>query len=198
MNPSDVSSAEAADIVLRERQRQREAEKRKQTGKHPDKTNTSEPLLETVSVPKWEGADEGEVDESELDRRQRALSEKLEKKQLEVQQQGKKLAKVRAELKALEEPIKAEIMQLRESLEQSNRREISLVTSVNSLRKDLFEKEKALKEVRKEKQDMADGLIRVMADYERRKTERLNEIAELVGAEAPNTRPPKAPNFVGF
>lgn len=180
MDTSDVTPSEAAELVLQERRRQRETEKRKEA--REAKNEVKDITLEKVSVPKWEGADEGEVDESELDRRQRALSEQLEKRQREVIRQSKQLAKVREELKALEQPIKAEIMQLREQLESANREEISLVQDVNILRKDLFEKEKALKKVRADKQDLADNLIKVMADYERRKTERLNEIADLVGA----------------
>lgn len=199
MNDAEWSSSEAAEVVLKERQKQREIEKKK--SKTPaDATPAQAPVLETVSVPKWEGAEEGEVDESELDRRQRAIAEQLEKKQREVHRQGKELARVRAELKALEEPIKAEIMQLREKLEDANRREKALVDAVNILRKDLFAKENTLKDVRTEKQDLADDLISVMADYEKRKTERLNEIAELVGGETAQIRSSKRPssNFSGF
>lgn len=199
MNHGDLSSSEAAEVVLKERQKQREIEQKKAMAANATAA-PKEPTLETVSVPKWEGAEEGEVDESELDRRQRAIGEQLEKRQREVQRQGKELARVRADLKALEEPIKAEIMQLRERLEDSNRREKALVDSVNMLRKDLFVKENSLKEVRTEKQDLADDLIRVMADYEKRKTERLNEIAELVGGDSgrrPTSKRPES-NFSGF
>lgn len=195
MNAGDFSSADAAEVVLKERERQREIERKKKSSAEKPEV---EPELETVSVPKWEGAEAGEVDESELDRRQRAIAEQLEKKQKEVHRQGKELARVRAELKALEEPIKAEIMQLREKLEDSNRREKSLVESVNTLRKDLFDKEKSLGEVRTEKQQLADNLIKVMADYEKRKTDRLNEIAELVGGEPAKQITPRASNFSGF
>jgi len=198
MNLSDDSTSEAAELVLKERQRQRELERRtKQAGDASDKA-VAEPTLEQVSVPKWEGAEAGEVDESELDRRQRAISERLERKQREVHEQGKELARVRAELKALEEPIKAEIMQLREKLESANRTEKGLVETVNALRKDLFEREKELSDVRATKQDLADGLIGVMADYEKRKTERLNEIAALVGGEAVPKKTAAKSNFAGF
>lgn len=199
MNHGDVSSSEAAEVVLKERQKQREIEQKR--AKAADGTAALEkPTLEIVSVPKWEGAEDGEVDESELDRRQRAIGEQLERRQREVHRQGKELARVRAELKALEEPIKAEIMQLREKLEDSNRREKALVDSVNMLRKDLFTKENSLKEVRSEKQDLADDLIRVMADYEKRKTERLNEIADLVGGDSVRTPASdrQTSNFSGF
>lgn len=199
MNHGDLSSSEAAEVVLKERRKQREIEEKKSKAA-ADGATPQEPTLETVSVPKWEGAEEGEVDESEMDRRQRAIAEQLEKRQREVNRLGKELARVRADLKALEEPIKAEIMQLREKLEDSNRREKALVDAVNLLRKDLFTKEKALKEVRTEKQDLVDDLIRVMADYEKRKTERLNEIADLVGGEPAQKLSSKRPasNFSGF
>lgn len=192
MNPADTSTSEAAEVVLKERQRQRDLETREKP-KSPSKPTP--PKLETVSVPKWEGAEAGEVDESELDRRQRAISQKLEARQQEVRRQGIQLARVRAELKKLEEPIKAEIMGLREQLEGANRRESGLVNMVNSLRKELFDKEGELKNVRTEKQELADRLIEVMADYEKRKTERLNEIADLVGEERV---PGKPSNFAGF
>lgn len=198
MDSSDVTPSEAAELVLRERQRQREAEKRREA--REAKGEAKDITIEKVSVPKWEGADEGEVDESELDRRQRALSEQLEKRQREVIRQSKQLARVREELKALEQPIKTEIMQLREQLETANRQEISLVQDVNLLRKDLFDKEKTLKKVRADKQDLADKLIRVMADYERRKTERLNEIADLVdaGSSTSGKVTNNQPTFSGF
>lgn len=193
---NDLSSSEAAEVVLRERERQRQADDRKKKASSDQLDEEKKPSLETVSTPKWDGAEAGEVDESELDRRQRALAEQLERRQREVIRQSKQLARVRDDLKALELPIKAEIMQLRERLEDANRREVVLVDTVNSLRKDLFEKEKGLKNVREEKQTLADDLIKVMADYERRKTERLNEIAELVGDKP--VEQPKASNFAGF
>lgn len=179
---------------MKERMRQREIDNR-QKAKGISAT-PKQPTLETVSAPKWEGAEAGEVDESELERRQRAISEQLEKKQREVLRQGRELERIQSELKALEQPIKAEIMMLREKLEHSNRREKALVDNVNSLRKDLYEKEKGLTNVRAEKQRLADDLIRVMADYERRKRERLNQIAELVGDD-PVLQPSKS-TFTGF
>lgn len=198
MDHSDQSYSDAAEVVLKERQRLREEEEREKKRAQSNIKSLKPPQLEAVSTPKWEGAEQGQVDESELERRQRALTEQLEKKQLEVQRQGKKLARVREELKALEEPIKAEIMQLRERLEQSNRSEAALVDAVNALRTDLFTKEESLNKIRKDKQDLADNLIRVMADYEKRKTERLNEIAHLVGSEPVQRKPSNPSNFAGF
>lgn len=212
MNVSESTpSADAAELVLQERERQKEAQRVAQKrspssptgGTTQSPTKSTEVKLETVSVPKWEGAEQGEVDESELDRRQRAISEKLERKQREVIQQGKQLAKVRAELKALEVPIKQEIMNIRELLEGANKEEIYLVQSVNTLRKDLAEKEKSLDKVRSQKQDYADQLIKVMADYEKRKTERLNEIAQLVGVDeggegSNNVVSKSSSSFAGF
>lgn len=194
MNLADDSTSEAAELVLKERRRQRELQQNKAKSQT---SNDSKPVLETVSVPQWEGAEAGQVDESELDRRQRAIAERLERKQREVQQQSKQLARVKAELKALEEPIRAEIMQLREQLEAENRNEKSLVESVNALRQELFAKEKQLEDARSNKQDLTDKLIGVMADYEKRKTERLNEIANLVGADPANNKSAKS-NFAGF
>eukprot|EP00177_Eucheuma_denticulatum_P004017 GFKZ01007255.1.p2 GENE.GFKZ01007255.1~~GFKZ01007255.1.p2 ORF type:complete len:327 (+),score=45.34 GFKZ01007255.1:2301-3281(+) len=198
MNHPEVSTSEAAEVVLKERQRQRALQTTQSSSNHPTSTSPQQPALETVSTPQWKNPQAHEIDESELDRRQRVISERLEKRQREVQRQGKQLARVRAELKALEQPIKQEIMQLRERLEDSNRRERDLVDSVNALRKDLFEKEKGLEQVRQEKQQFADDLIRVMADYERRKTERLNEIADIVGEQPIETKSTKHPNFAGF
>lgn len=198
MDNTRTPTAEAAEIVLRERERARLEETRRAA---QDKTGGKpvEPELETVSVPKWEGAEAGEVDENELERRQRSITEQLERKQEELQRTGKELAKLRAELKELEEPIKAEIMTLRERLEAANRSEKTLVESVNSLRKDLFEKEKNLAAVRESKQKMADDLIRVMADYETRKTERLNQIAHLLGEDTASAAPgEKKSRFLGF
>lgn len=209
MDTSDIAPSEAAELVLREHQRQREAEKRKirEKAKKRQQSTTSNGdedegiKLETVSVPKWEGVEQGEIDECELDRRQRSLSEQLEKRQREVIQQSKQLAKVREELKELEVPIKQEIMGLREKMEAANREEILLVQSVNTLRKELSEKETGLSKIRSEKQEFADQLIRVMADYEKRKTDRLNEIAQLVGVDDGNFHgksSSKASSFSGF
>lgn len=202
---TDSKPTEAAELVLQERKRQREQAKRKEAKekKAGNNANGDKVQLEQVSTPKWEGAEAGEVDESELERRQRALSEKLERRQAEIARQSERLTRVREELRALEAPIKTEIMQIRQRLEEENRKEIALVASVNSLRTDLVEKEKDLKVVRDSKQDLADKLIEVMADFERRKTERLNEIAELVGEDQQpdvkkkNVKPAKS-SFSGF
>lgn len=199
MDAGRSPTAEAAELVMKEREREKERRRRRSSNR--DETPKA-PQLESVSNPKWEGVEAGAIDESELDRRQRVIAEQLERKQTELRRTGRELARVRAELKALEEPIKAEIMSLRERLEDANRKEKALVESVNVLRKDLFEKEKALVAVRENKQNMADNLIKVMADYERRKTERLNEIAHLVGEGVVSS--PSAPlsqkksNFQGF
>ena len=186
-SPKTTTTSDAADIVLRERARLREESKK------PSVKDAEPVSLETVSV-----VSQRPIDESELDRRHRDLAQKLEKRQIEVEKQGQALARVRKELKALEQPMKEEIMKLREKLEDANRRETVLVTSVNDLRKDLKAKEGHLAEVRKEKQGVADELIQVMADYERRKTERLNEIAEIVGAEGVKPKERKGSRFSGF
>lgn len=199
MNKSRMTPSEAAEAVLREHERQRDETRKKRGGSGSAAVVAKAPELEQVTSPKWDGLEGGEVDASELDQRQRALSETLERRQRQVHQQGKKLAAVRAELVALERPLKADIMGLREKLETANRAEMTLVQSVNMLRKELFEKEKLLAETRTDKQTFVDDLIRVMADYERRKTERLNEIADLVGVDSsPNRVTNKPSNFTGF
>lgn len=131
------------------------------------------------------GAADG-VDEGELSRRHRSIQEQLSRKQEEVERTGRELSRVRKELAELEAPIKADIMKLREQLESENRSEKTLVDAVNALRKDLFQKEKKLGVVREKKQKLSDDLIQVMADYERRKSERLEQIAHLVGATEQN------------
>jgi chromosome segregation ATPase len=151
----------------------------------------------------WVGAEAGDVDESELERRQRAIGARLVARQRQLEKDGAELERVRVDLAALEAPLKAEIMSLRTALEETNRREKALVDEVNRLRDALHGKEQALVLVRAEKQQHADGLIGVMADYEKRKTDALNGIARLVGEEpleagaaSPAVR--KAPNFAGF
>lgn len=175
----------AAEVVLRERERRRARER-------VSSETPQAPALETVSTVGTAVA----VDERELERRQRNLSEQLARKQEEVQQTGRKLARVRGELAAIEAPIKAEIMTIRERLEAANRAEKALVDGVNALRKELFVKEKKLGEVRSEKQGYADDLIKIMADYERRKADRLEQIAHLVGDQS--TKSSKSNGFQGF
>jgi len=165
----------AAEVVLRDRERAR-----RQTARKGVPAKATEPVLEKVSVPSL-GAADG-VDEGELSRRHRSIQEQLSRKQEEIERTGRELSRVRTELAELEAPIKADIMKLREQLESENRVEKTLVDSVNSLRKDLFAKEKKLGTVREKKQKLSDDLIQVMADYERRKSERLEQIAHLVGA----------------
>ncbi|PXF49380.1 hypothetical protein BWQ96_00696 [Gracilariopsis chorda] len=196
MSSSEFSSSDAAELVLKERQRQRSLHAN--TAPDPRSPNNpnnalSKPKLETVSTPQWGNTPSSEhsvLDEADLDRRHRALQQKLERKQQDIQRQGKRLQKVRDELKALEVPIRAEIMNIRQQLEQANREEITLVDTVNALRNDLYNREQQLTQVRATKQHMADNLIKVMADYEKRKAERLNQIAELVADEEGANKPP--------
>lgn len=70
------------------------------------------------------------------------------------------------------------------------------------LRTALHDKEKELVVVRAAKRQHTDNLINVMADYEKRKTEALNGIAQLVGEDpvddvAPSL-PKKKTSFAGF
>lgn len=126
------------------------------------------------------------LDDVELARRQREVHERLEAKQAEVKRTAESLARVRSELASLEVPLKADIMRLRERLEASNRAERVLVDSVNGLRRQLHTKEVELAKIRERKQEQSDELIDVMAKYEKRKAERLEEIAHLVGGPAPS------------
>ncbi|CAN8076573.1 unnamed protein product [Agarophyton chilense] len=200
MNSSDFSSSDAAELVLKERKRQRDLQSKHTRRQQQSPTASQQkPELETVSTPKWSQQQHAQLDEAELDRRHKALQQRLEMKQQDIQRQGKRLQKVREELKALEQPIRAEIMHIRQQLEQANREEMTLVDSVNSLRTELHTKEQHLGEVRRTKQDMADKLIKVMADYEKRKAERLNHIAELVAdEEVPTKKPTPTSTFLGF
>lgn len=68
---------------------------------------------------------------------------------------------------------------------------------------ELHKREKSVTAVRTEKQQHADNLINVMADYEKRKTEALNSIARLVGEDPVACESPVAPkknvsDFAGF
>lgn len=180
------NTSSAAEVVLRERERER----RRAASRAGGSDAPSAPALETVTAM----SAGGNLDERELERRQRSISEQLERRQEEVRRTGRELARVRTELKALEAPIKAEIMALRERLEAANRGERALVDAVNALRTDLFDKEKKLAEVRERKSGLADDLIKAMADYERRKSERLEQIAHLVSDETPA----KGNGFQGF
>ena len=62
------ATSEAAEVVLRERRPHCDTDARTKKGAAENKTENT-PAVETVSVPKWDGAEAGEVDESELDRR---------------------------------------------------------------------------------------------------------------------------------
>ena len=186
------NSSTAAELVLRERERERTRRSKSKQG------TPAAPKLEKVSTPSLGAA--ANVDERELERRQRTIHEQLERRQEEVRRTGQELARVRAELAELEAPIKADIMKLREKLEASNRIEKSLVNAVNNLRTELFEKEKKLSEVRQTKQSLSDDLIKTMADYEKRKSERLEQIAHLVGDSPSNSgrQPNGKSSFTGF
>lgn len=191
-----ASAADAAALVLAERARSRAAEATKKAEAAPA------PARELVSVVEgWVGAEAGEVDGSELERRQRAISRRLAARQRQLDRDGKELERVRGDLAALEAPLKAEIMSMRTALEEANRRESALVDEVNGMREALHGKEADLAKVREEKTQHADSLVSVMADYEKRKTDALNSIASLVGedpVEADVAAPKKAAGFLGF
>lgn len=189
------ATSDAAELVLKEREKER---------KERSKRDNDVKEVELEKVSELEGLKGGKlVDESELDRRQRALHQQLEKKENEAKKTAEALEKLRKDLKALEEPIKAEIFQIRTQLEEANRHESTLVVAVNDLRKQLHAQETTLKQSREKKQALADSLISLMADYEKRKTERLNEIASILG-DGSGKEPGKGqtknnkPSFEGF
>jgi chromosome segregation ATPase len=171
---------DAAALVKAERARQREA-----AGTDAKQTAVAEVALETVQPTSWVGAEAGNVDDNELSRRQREISDRLARRQKQLLRDSDELERVRLELAALEAPLKAEIMSLRTALEEANKKETLLVAEVNALRMDLHAKEQGLVLARAQKQQHADSLIDVMSDYEKRKTDALNSIALLVGEEGP-------------
>ncbi|KAI0557795.1 hypothetical protein FGB62_261g05 [Gracilaria domingensis] len=73
MSASDFSSSEAAELVLKERQRQRDlhSSKSRAAPNGAPVTQAAPPALETVSTPQWSHAAHANVDEAELDRRHR-------------------------------------------------------------------------------------------------------------------------------
>ncbi len=93
------------------------------------------PEEEVVTPVGWVGAEAGDVDGSELARRQRAIGKKLAERQRQLERDSHEIERVREELAALEAPLKAEIMSLRTALEDANKREMALVGEVNALRK---------------------------------------------------------------
>lgn len=164
MRDTDVSSpTDAAGVVFRERSRERDA-----NTYFLSLPYVEQPQLETVSLFNHEP-----LDESELDRRHREVAQKLEQKQLEVQRQSQPLGQVR----------KQKFWNCDRASKVVNKKENVLVIAVNHLSKELHAKESELHDLRQEKQNLSFGLIKVMAKNQKRKIERLNELAELVGAE---------------
>mmetsp|Transcript_18872 Transcript_18872/g.32720 ORF Transcript_18872/g.32720 Transcript_18872/m.32720 type:complete len:237 (-) Transcript_18872:459-1169(-) len=197
LNDVAPSTAEAALLVKQARQREGEQRQRAKE-KNPEKE--ADLVLEEVSG--WEGTEAGGIDENEMLRKQRHVEQRLENKQREYLAQVKRLQQLRMELKALEEPLKREIFEVRTKLEEVNREESKLVGIVNNLRKDLRANEKALEDTRKVKNEYADRLVNIMADYEKKKGERLEEITDILGEEYPKqaerASSSKKPAFDGF
>jgi chromosome segregation ATPase len=175
-----TDGADAAALVKAERARQRAEEAREEAKKA---STPKEVELECVQPASWVGAEAGNVDDNELARRQREISERLARRQKQLLQDSDALERVRLELAALEAPLKAEIMSLRNALENANKKESLLVAEVNELRTTLHVKGKDLVVARAEKQQHADSLINTMSEYEKRKTDALNSIAQLIGEE---------------
>mmetsp|Transcript_23310 Transcript_23310/g.57868 ORF Transcript_23310/g.57868 Transcript_23310/m.57868 type:complete len:217 (+) Transcript_23310:162-812(+) len=197
------ASTEAAELVLREKQREiesltREAEALKAA-------QSSGVKIELVSSG-WDGEEMGGVDDNELDRRSRKLQAKLEKREAEMARQTVIFKKVKEELMALEAPMKRQIYENRMLLEELNKTETSMVAMVNALRKRLAELEFELMDVRKSKAEAGQGLMKIMSEYEKNKSERLQQIQDIIGnddsdGEALPSKPapkPKEPGFEGF
>lgn len=129
--PKDVqpsSSSDAAILVQQARAQHRESRK------DISDNSTIEPEHESVQPIGWHGAEAGDIDETELVRKQRAIAEKLERRQQQLAKDGAEIERVRNELAALEAPLKEEIMSIRTALETSNKAEKMLVDEVNVLR----------------------------------------------------------------
>ncbi|KAA8499811.1 hypothetical protein FVE85_7396 [Porphyridium purpureum] len=199
-----ASSAQAAELVkqarLQESERRKQAEdEQKRLSNTPDMDSE----LELEEVSKMDPGLAG-MDDNELFRRQRALQEKLEVKHMEYVKQAKRLQILRQELKDLEEPLKREIFAARTRLEEVNKDETRWVNEVNGLRKQMREAEKELQKARSLKQECTDSLVTVMADYEKKKEERLEQIALILGEKSLNDKSgtdPSAssdPAFSGF
>jgi len=194
------SMSDAASLVREERARKAELEKRRKA-KLKDEQNVAEPVLEVASG--WEGVEAGAIDDNDLAKRQRILQEQLEAKHREAVSQARRLHELQLELKALEEPLKREIFAVRTKLEAEIREESRIVGDVNRLRKELFTAEKSLATVRERKNGLADELVNIMADYEKRKESRLEELAVILGekSNASNDQSNKNksdPSFSGF
>jgi len=194
--------SEAAEFVRAERAREMESVKRRAANKDGGGGEDASVAQDEV-VTGWEGVDVGGIDENEMARKQRQLQERLESKHREAIRQAKRLEELRRELKALEEPLKQEVFEVRSKLELEIREEAKFVAQVNQLRKELRVAEAALAGTRERKRELADSLVDVMADYEKRKEKRLAELADLLGDGAGpgiSDEPAKsaAPAFGGF
>jgi len=188
-NRGKVDYAAAAEFVLQEQLRELELEKRR--------ASAGEEVVEEEVVSGWEGDGIGDVDEDEMERKQRALNLRLAKKEKEIKEQAVRLHSLREKLLALEAPLKAEIFRIRQALEETNKRESGLVGKINAMRKELRSAEEELAKVRVEKRANKDELFKVMADYEKRKNDRLEEISSVIGDHDPATTK-TSQNFSGF
>lgn len=92
------------------------------------------PEKEVVSAAGWVGAEAGDVDDNEIERRQRAIAQKLVQRQRQLARDGEELERVRRELKELEAPLKAEILSIRVALEGTATQEKALVDEINTMR----------------------------------------------------------------
>ncbi|GAB0496511.1 hypothetical protein MMPV_007823 [Pyropia vietnamensis] len=138
------------------------------------------------------GGDGGGDDDDVLGVRAREVRARLARKETEVAATAARLAELRESLSQLEEPLKAEIFALRVRLEEANRQEAAAVDGVNRLRAELRDAEAGLTKCRTAKAALCDQLIEVMADYEQRKSERLEEINAIIGGGEPAAAAPGA------
>jgi len=127
------------------------------------------------------GGGDADNDDDALGERTREVRARLERKATEVAATAARLTELRESLRQLEEPLKAEIFGLRVRLEAANKAEAAAVDVVNRLRAELRDAEAGLAKSRSAKGTLCDQLIEVMAEYEQRKGERLDEINAIIG-----------------
>uniref|UniRef100_A0A7S0BVK8 RAB6-interacting golgin n=1 Tax=Rhodosorus marinus TaxID=101924 RepID=A0A7S0BVK8_9RHOD len=183
---SNSEESEAARVVMKEIEKAKKAE-------NSPAISPEAPEMEKVSGFSKEQMEM--MDQSALEKKSRVVQERLAKREVELKKQAMRIEKLKAELQAIEAPMKKEILEVREKLEDANRRESSCVATINELRKTLFASESELKRIRENKMELSGNLLSIMRDYEKRKEERLNELSDLVGDEKPK---PTAVTFGGF
>mmetsp|Transcript_43367 Transcript_43367/g.169723 ORF Transcript_43367/g.169723 Transcript_43367/m.169723 type:complete len:148 (-) Transcript_43367:3304-3747(-) len=111
---SNSEESEAARVVMKE------IEKAK-IGEESSARSPEAPKMEKVSGFSKEQMEM--MDQSELEKKSRVVQERLAKREVELKRQAMRIEKLKAELKAIEAPMKKEILEVREKLEDANRQE---------------------------------------------------------------------------